>query len=671
MKRVFTSIRLKLTVATLVPLVTAIVICWVIGASIITTRFTSQALQLVESDRNSAHEIFLADIARLSDLIRLTAQSPEVGASLVEQGGALQIPAFYSLLRNEQLSFLTVVDRYGFVRYRAGNPSVSGDPRRNDPLVARALQGATISGVTVLTPQQAARENPQLPEQMAVPIRTTRNARPYTKATEDRGLFQVAAAPIPGPGGAIVGAVYGGELVNGDNRLAERITRVVFHRGEQNPVKGSATIFLDDVRIATSVLDETGRPALGTLMSSEVYEAISRGSAWIGRAFVYSETCFTAYEPLRDLKGDVVGALYVGMPEKPLLQLRRQINLLFAAVLLLVTLIGAGLSAWLGRSLARPVKALAEGARRIAAGEELPDIRVGSSDEIASLAGEFNVMKHRLAARDEENRALNRTLEEKVEQRTSQLQEAQRELSRSERLAAVGLLASGVAHEINNPLAIIRGNAELIELSGGGAERESAGVIMQQVGRISRIVRDLLDFSRKGEARIARFPADRLLDGILDQIGHQIPLGQYLIKRDYGPAAPELEGDEDRLRQVFTNLILNGLQAMSPGGTLTVSAARSGDQVAVAVADTGCGITPEQQERLFTPFYTTRANGTGLGLAVSYGIVTEHGGRITITSAPEQGSVFTVLLPAGQDRSAVILHPPGPGGNSHPEPETP
>jgi len=649
MKRLFTSIRLKLTVATLVPLVTAIVICWVIGASIITTRFTGQALQLVESDRNSAHEIFLADSAKLSDLIRLTAQSPEVGASLIEQGGTLQIPTLYSLLRNERLSFLTVTDRYGFVRYRAGNPAVSGDPRRADPLVAGALKGATVSGVAVLNPQQAARENPQLPEQMAIPIRTTPNARLYTKAREDRGLFQVAAAPILGPGGSVVGTVYGGELLNGDNRLADRITRVVFHRGEQNPVQGNATIFLDDVRIATSVLDKEGKPATGTLMSNEVYDAISRGTEWIGRAFVYNATYFTAYEPLRDLRGSVVGALYVGMPEKPLLQLRQQINLLFAAILLLVTLIGAGLSAWLGRSLAQPVRALEEGARRIAAGENLPDIVVETRDELASLAGEFNTMKRRLTARDEENRALNRTLEQKVEERTAQLQEAQQELARSERLAAIGLLASGVAHEINNPLAIIRGNAELIELSGSDAAREEAGVIMQQVGRINRIVRNLLDFSRKGDKRPAPFLLPRLLDDILEQIGHQVPLEGYRITREYGGGPLELTGDADQLRQVFTNLILNGLQAMPDGGELTVTAAAEGDdQLAVAVSDTGCGITPEQIDRLFTPFFTTKSGGTGLGLAVTYGIVKDHGGAIRATSEPGRGSTFTVELPLRQ-----------------------
>jgi sensor histidine kinase regulating citrate/malate metabolism len=143
------SIRLKLTVATLVPLLTAIIICWVIGASTITTRFSSQALQTVAANLNSAHEIFIAEQSRLSDTIRLTGQSPELGASLYEATPERVLPMLQTVLRNERLSFLTVVDRFGFVRCRAANPSGGGDPRADDALVASALKGAMVSGGTL------------------------------------------------------------------------------------------------------------------------------------------------------------------------------------------------------------------------------------------------------------------------------------------------------------------------------------------------------------------------------------------------------------------------------------------------------------------------------------------------------------------------------------------
>ena len=660
MKRLHSSIRLKLTVATLVPLLTAIAICWVIGASIITTRFSSQAQQTVASSLNSAHEIFLADLSRLSDIIRLTGQSPELTNALTDPTPDALISTLQTILRNERLSFLTVVDRYGFVRYRAANPTMAGDSRRGDKLIADALKGAPSGGVMLFSADQAERENPLLPPMMSLPVKATAHARLYTKKVEDRGLFQVAAVPVLAPDGSVAGAVYGGVLLNNDNRLVERITQVVFQRGESDiRARGNTTIFLDDVRIATNVLDEQGKPAIGTLMSDEVFSSISHGTAWAGTAFVLNSRYFTAYEPLRDLRGTVVGSLYVGMPEKPLLQLRRQVNVIFSAILVFVSLIGIALSTWLGANLSRPIRALEKGVRRVASGENLPDISVDSHDEIASLADEFNAMKHRLRERDEENQALNRTLEQKVLERTTQLQEksqqllnTQKDLAQAERLAGIGLLASGVAHEINNPLAIIRGNAELLEMSARLDESDQSEVetIIRQVGRVERIVSNLLTFARTQKKILRPFHIEAVLNDILDQIGHQIVLDNYCIERNYQATGIDIEGDEDQLRQVFTNLIVNGLQAMETGGALMVSTVL--DQEAgccsVTVGDSGPGITADVRKKLFTPFFTTKPRGTGLGLAVSYGIVKDHGGDIRVASEAGRGAKFIVLLPLRQ-----------------------
>jgi len=660
MKYLWTSIRLKLTVATLVPLLAAIAICWVIGASIITTRFSSQALQTVTSDLNSAHKIFHADLSRLTDIIRLSAQSPELTAALTDPTPDSVISPLQAIFRNERLSFLTVVDRYGIVRYRAANPAITGDSRTGEKLIADALKGAPGSGVMLLSAAQADRENPLLPPVMSLPVKATAHARLYTKKVEERGLFQIAAAPVLAPDGSVTGVVYGGVLLNGDNHLVERITQVLFQRGETDTIaRGNVTIFLDDVRIATSVLDEQGKPAIGTLMSEEAFSSISHGGPWVGTAFVLNSRYFTAYEPLRDLRGAVVGALYVGMPEKPLLQLRRQVNMIFSAVLVFVSLIGIGLSAWLGTNLSRPIRALEEGVRRIASGENLPDITVDSHDEIASLASEFNAMKHRLRERDEENQALNRTLEQKVLKRTEQLEEksqqllsTQKDLAQAERLAGIGLLASGVAHEINNPLAIIRGNAELLEMSTrlDDSDQSEVKTIIQQVGRVERTVSNLLTFARTEKKVIRPFHIEALLDDILDQIGHQIPLGRYRIERKYQTAGCYIEGGEDQLRQVFTNLIVNGLQAMEKGGVLSVGAEilEGDEQCRITITDNGAGISKELQEKLFTPFFTTKTHGTGLGLAVSYGIVKDHGGDIRVESEVGQGAAFIVVLPVQQ-----------------------
>ncbi len=353
-----------------------------------------------------------------------------------------------------------------------------------------------------------------------------------------------------------------------------------------------------------------------------------------------------------------VSVLHLGLPQHYYEELHTRINVVFTAILIFAALIGAAISAWLGSSLSRPIKQVEEGARLLALGEHIPDIVVGGHDEISIMAEEFNIMKHRLIERECDILLLNTTLEEKVRERTAELEEknnwllvAQQELARAERLVGIGLLASGVAHEINNPLAIIRGNAELLEMSTSLDESDKYEVetIIKQVGRVERIVSNLLTFARTKKKCLRSFPMEALLDDILEQLGHQIPLEPYRIERSYETAGCLVEADEDQLRQVFTNLIVNGLQAIEPGGGLKIAATISPDQQCrVSISDSGAGISKESQEKLFTPFYTTKPKGTGLGLAVSYGIVLDHGGDIKVESEVGQGATFTVVLPLRQ-----------------------
>ncbi|WP_298438850.1 ATP-binding protein [Geobacter sp.] len=250
--------------------------------------------------------------------------------------------------------------------------------------------------------------------------------------------------------------------------------------------------------------------------------------------------------------------------------------------------------------------------------------------------------------------ALNRSLEEKVTERTRLLEDKNRELVRTqeelvrkEQLAAVGSLAAGVAHEINNPAAIIRGNGEILRrrLATGGAEAEEIGEILKQTERISRITQGLLVFARAQDLQQNEVPLHPLLDEILAQAPHQVPLGNIQVVRRFADDLPPLTGDREKLRQVFTNLVLNALQAMDGAGTLTVATRRQERVIDVTVADTGPGIPPDLRARIFNPFFTTKRSGTGLGLSVSYGIVQALGGSIEVESAEGVGTTFTVLLP--------------------------
>ena len=650
MQRVRSSIRRKLIFATLTPLCVAILLCWLIGSLLITDRIFRQAQEKVIGDLNLARKVYQDEINHLASIVRVAGLTPAMADHLVSRRLPLPEKALQQLLKEERLSFLNIIDTHGVVHYRAANPAQHGDRLNGDPLVVRALKGELNGAAQIYSRERLSLENSSLAEAAKTAIRATPRARAVTGGSEQRGLMLVAAAPLLMADGQVAGALQAGFMLNGDSRVVDTITRIVFDREGG----GAATVFLGDVRIATNVRDGSGDRATGTLMSEEVARVVlTQGKLWSDRAFVLSNWFISAYEPIRDSSGGVIGALYVGMPEQPLLDLRKNLNLIFSGVLLFVALIGITLSTWIGSRLAQPVRILAAAARRMAAGELVEPVVVRSDDEIGLLADEFNTMTREVST-------LNQTLEQKVAERTGQLEEksrqllaTQKDLARSERLAGLGMLAAGVAHEINNPLAVIRGNAELLQTSipDGSDDREEVDAIVEETIRIGRIVNNLRAFSRSGMQRVTHFSLGGLLDGILDQIGHQIPLERYRVVRNYWGNDVTLAGDEDQLRQVFTNLIINGLQAMPEGGELVVDVASdvSRERMCVTVCDDGVGIPAEDMGRLFTPFFSTKTQGTGLGLAVSYGIVSDHGGEITVISSPGNGALFTVLLPLNQD----------------------
>lgn len=249
---------------------------------------------------------------------------------------------------------------------------------------------------------------------------------------------------------------------------------------------------------------------------------------------------------------------------------------------------------------------------------------------------------------------LNQTLEERVVERTRlledknrQLIKTQEELVRKEQLAAVGSLAAGVAHEINNPTAIIRGNGEILmrKLSAESSAREEVSEILKNTERISHITQNMLIFAREQPINPEEVQINQLLLDVLSQVSHQAPCDKIEFVRQLAPELPLLAGDKIKLRQVLNNLVLNAIQAMEGEGTLTVATELKKERIEVRISDSGPGISTELKGRIFNPFFTTKNAGTGLGLSVSYGIVQAIGGGIDVESLPGQGATFIVRMP--------------------------
>jgi two-component system NtrC family sensor kinase len=244
----------------------------------------------------------------------------------------------------------------------------------------------------------------------------------------------------------------------------------------------------------------------------------------------------------------------------------------------------------------------------------------------------------------------NEELERRVEERTRELQAARDQLVQSEKLAAIGELAAGVAHEINNPIGVILGFAQVLlrRTSEESPIYKPLSTIEREGLRCKRIVQDLLDFARQSKAAPRRLNVNGVLEATCTLMLHQRNADKVQLIQEYADDLPEVIADENQLQQVFFNLMLNAYQAMPEGGQLHLASQAMDDEVHVVFADTGQGISEENLKRIFDPFFTTKevGQGTGLGLSISYGIIEQHGGTIEVESTPGTGAKFIVKLPA-------------------------
>lgn len=644
----FRSIRGKLTLAALTPLVVVLLLValaasWLINASIV-----DQAQKRVRNDLNTAREILNHEQQRVADVVRFTAHSPDLSAA-IRSGDRRSIGAALEQIRQrEQLDFLRLTDSEG--AFLPDHPPETLDAIQPLPFIQQALQTGRSSGTVLIDGADLVRQNPTLAARAVILA-----AEPSKGALERRGMFLVGATRLPDAEGRALGCLVGGILLNNNLALVDRIrTQVYGQERFEGTAIGSATIFLGRLRIATTIRLKNGQRALGTRVSDEVAEAVlHQGVPWLARAIVVNEWYLTAYEPIVSDGDKPIGALYVGTLEKPFTALKNRSYLLLLGLLVLGGLLGGLLARLLARRLSRPVLELARSAEKIAAGVREVSLPQAGRDEIGHLTQAFARMTNSLKKSDDELQRLNLELEKKVEQRTAQLEEkslqliaVQESLRHSEKLAAIGSLAAGVAHEINNPAAIIRGNVEILQMSlpEDAPEREETREILTQIERVSLITRNLLNFAGRQELHRELVQLKPLLTQILQQISHQQPLDkvQLHLTLDELPPVP---GDKERLRQVFTNIILNALQAMDGSGTLAVTGTLSTGMVIVTVSDSGPGIPESLQGKIFNPFFTTRRQGTGLGLSVSYGIIQAHSGTLELITAQPQGACFRISLP--------------------------
>jgi two-component system NtrC family sensor kinase len=315
------------------------------------------------------------------------------------------------------------------------------------------------------------------------------------------------------------------------------------------------------------------------------------------------------------------------------------------------------------RVVYRPLSDLKDGAARLAEGDLEQKIPVRSDDELGQLADSFNTMTRALKKSRAELQEWGRTLEHKVEQATRELHKAQAEAARSEKLASVGLLAAGIAHELNNPLTGVLTFSHLVrkQLPDDSPEAVDLDLVIQETKRCAAIIRRLLDFAREKTPEKNYSDINKMIEETTQLIGQSAQVAGIDIVMDLDEKLSAVWIDEDLVKQVIMNMLVNAQHAIGDDGTITVRTRethklRAGDadsgpvsMVEITVADTGCGISEEILQKIFDPFFTTKGvgKGTGLGLSVSHGTIEAHGGLIEVESKVGIGTVFRIYLPLG------------------------
>jgi len=326
--------------------------------------------------------------------------------------------------------------------------------------------------------------------------------------------------------------------------------------------------------------------------------------------------------------------------------------------------VSAIISYMIRRTVHRPVKELVAGTTKVAAGDFNHTIPAHYRDEIGQLAESFNTMTGKLKKADGEIRDLIKNLEQRVEERTAKLKEAQYQLVQSEKLASIGKLAATIAHEINNPLSGILTYTKLIDrkLHTGSVSQEDIekyrsylSVMERETERCSSIVKNLLDFARQREPSFkSDVDVNLVAEDALSLLANQVALQDIRVEKKFSKI-PSIMADPVQLRQVLVNLIVNSCEAIQDNGkiVITTQLLESDHAVQIKVADNGVGIPPEDLTKILDPFFTSKEKGTGLGLAVVYGIVNSHQGKIHIDSTVGKGTTFTITLPIEVHLSAT------------------
>jgi signal transduction histidine kinase len=656
------SVRFRLLAIALLP--TLVILPLLLGVAIVrwNGKFNATLISKVNGDLTIAHQYLARILEYTSEHLQALGSSAQFRDVMSTEDGSGLAELLEYRRKVLGLDFVYLTDRKG--RILASAPKFVVPNIRTDwPVITSALSGTTSTAIDIFANNELGQISHALAERARLELVPTPNAVPTDRAMETRGMVIHSASPVS-LGDDNTGALVGGQLLNQNLIFIDTINDLVYREASlPEGSQGTATLFLEDVRVTTNVRLFEGRRALGTRVSSVVRSAVlGQGQTWLDSAFVVNDWYISAYEPIIDSYGQRVGMLYVGFLEAPFTQARYSTLLIILLAFLAITAISVPIFLRWARAIFRPLERMTDTISKVESGDlgartDLPTAR----DEIGRVAAHLDNLLSQLQERERQLRSWNEELNVRVDERTRELQRANRQLEAttkqlivSEKLAAIGEITAGVAHEINNPIAVMQGNLDVIRSTMADRMdqvRTEFRLLDEQIHRIGQIVTKLLQFARPEEyaGYVERHAAETVITDCLPLVRHLLNKADIEIVRE-DQATRLILMNRTELQQVIINLVVNAIHAMPDGGKLKLRSLDSdldGKRgLVVEVSDTGVGMNSDTMQKIFDPFFTTkRQQGTGLGLSISQKLVTRQGGKIYAESEPGRGTTFTIWLP--------------------------
>lgn len=664
-ERIRHSFRYKLLLLVLLPLLVFIPLLVVFSLERTYSFAEAQLVHKVHTDINVARASFMRQQEKYLQAISRLAESHAFYLAMIRKDEK-RIKNQLELLKvTEGFDFVHVVDLKG--NWLFDDSTFVGEVKPS-PLIEEVVHsGLPRVGLELYSSAYLIREQESLARQARVLLAD--DAQADANGIEQRALVVRAVYPIKNSQGQTVALMEGGVLLNNNATLLDAIHNLVYGPGalpEQG--KGLVSVVLNDVRVATNMSQKSqeGSRTLGSHIPNDVYkQVVQQGESWVGEVRTPGGRYLTGYQPLHDYRNNVIGMLEAGYLVAPLKQAYLRDMVMFGVLLLLIVVFATLFGILGARRMFKPIERMAD---VVHAQEKGDDQRIGemkNHDEIGALARRFDHMLDLLHERNAEIQRAADNLEQQVEERTRELKlknmhlknslellrKTRSQLVMAEKFSALGELTAGIAHEINNPTAVILGNMDIVIEELNGATEPVAtevSLIYEQVYRIRNIVEKLLKYSRASpiSLKLENVDVNKLVEDTVMLVRHEVERKHAVIITEPNAENGQVRIDAQELQQVLINLLINANHAIDEHGTIRISTqVNENDDVLVRIADDGKGIDHDTIDKIFDPFYSTKEGfGTGLGLSVSYGLIHRYGGNLEVSSGAGKGTIFTVTV---------------------------